>query len=46
MVWIHIYKTKWDNIRADIHENQDEADVALKRREGLKLPQKVVEVIL
>lgn len=46
MVWIHVYATRWNNVRSEVHETQDDADRAYRLRENLKLPQKVVEVIL
>jgi len=46
MVWIHVYKTRWDNVRSEVHDTKEDADHAARLRDNLHLPQKVVEVIL
>ncbi len=46
MVWIHVYRTKWDNIQSKVYDKQEDAEAAYRLRENLKLPQKVVEVVL
>ncbi len=44
--WIHVYATRWGNIRSEVHEKKEDADRAYRLRLPLKMPQKVVEVIL
>lgn len=46
MVWIHVYATRWNNVRSEVHKKVEDADHAYQLRENLKLPQKVVEVVL
>lgn len=46
MVWIHVYVTRWNNVRSEIHETKEEADRAALLRDHINLPQKVVEVVL
>ncbi|WP_292421210.1 hypothetical protein [Methanoregula sp.] len=46
MVWIHVYMTRWNNVRSEVHETKEEADHAYRLRESLNHPQKIFEVVL